>query len=82
MPSSTQYGVMKRWRVDHDGCYLDDERISAVTLSQLKLTEKPYISVRIGVRKDAVHQGGMNLFGEKFGDYNQAIVMRLDCTAK
>ena len=33
-------------------------------------------------KPDALHQGGINLFGERFGDYNQAIVMRLDCTAK
>ena len=34
------------------------------------------------VKPDAVHQGGINLFGERFGDHNQAIVMRLDCKAK
>ena len=82
LPSSTQYGLLKRWHVTDDGCYLDDVRISDVTLEQLHLTEKPYIAVRIGVKPDAVHQGGINLFGEKFGDHNQAIVMRLDCKAK
>ncbi len=79
LPSSTQYGMLKRWRVDHRGCYLDDERISNVTLDALQLADKPYISVKIGVKPDAAHQGGINLFGEHFGDYHQAIVMRLDC---
>ena len=82
LPSSTQYGLLKRWKVMADGCYLDDVRISYVTLEQLHLTDKPYIAVRIGVKPDAVHQGGINLFGERFGDHNQAIVMRLDCKAK
>ena len=82
MPSSTQYGHLKRWRVDNDGCYLDDERISDVTLEKLHLTDKPYIAVRIGVKPNAVHQGGINLFGDKFGDHNQAIVLRLDCKVK
>ncbi|MBQ7850257.1 MAG: helix-turn-helix domain-containing protein [Clostridia bacterium] len=82
LPSSTQYGLLKRWRVDHQGSYLDDERISDVTLDDLKLTDKPYVSVRIGVKPDAVHQGGINLFGELFGDHKQAIVMRLDCVEK
>ena len=82
LPSSTQYGLLKRWKVMADGCYLDDARISDVTLEQLHLTDRPYIAVRIGVKPDAVHQGGINLFGERFGDHNQAIVMRLDCTAK
>ena len=82
LPSSTQYGLLKRWKVMADGCYLDDVRISDVTLEQLHLTDKPYIAVRIGVKPDAVHQGGINLFGERFGDHNQAIVMRLECKAK
>ncbi|MBE5786166.1 MAG: ArsR family transcriptional regulator [Clostridiales bacterium] len=80
--SSTQYGLLKHWKVDDKGCMLDDQRISDVTLDQLHLEDKPYISLRIGIREDALHQGGINLFGEKFGDYNQAIIMRLDCMKK
>lgn len=82
LPSSTQYGLLTRWRVDASGSYLNDQRISDVTLDQLKLTNKPYISLKIGVKPDAVHQGGINLFGEQFGDHRQAIVMRLDCIEK
>lgn len=77
--SSTQYGLLKRWRVDHTGCYLDDAPISDVTLGQLRLLDRPYISLRIGIRSDAECQGGINLFGEHFGDHNQSIIMRLDC---
>ena len=76
--SSTQYGTLKRWRVDETGAYLDDLRISDVTISDLNIMENPFIRLSIAVKEDAVHQGGINLFGEKFGDYNQAIVMRLD----
>lgn len=82
LPSSTQYGLLTRWRVDASGSYLNDQRISDVTLDQLNLTDKPYISLKIGVKPDAVHQGGINLFGEQFGDHRQAIVMRLDCIEK
>lgn len=80
--SNTNYGLLKRWRVDDQGCSLDDTLISGVTLSQLKLEEHPCISVRIGIREDALHQGGINLFGEHFGDYNQPIILRLDCLKK
>jgi len=80
--SSTQYGILKRWRVDETGAYLDDVRISDVTLSDLGIMESPFIRLSIAVKKDAVHQGGINLFGEKFGDYNQAIMMRLDYIEK
>ena len=64
--------------MDQNCCLLDDEIISNVTLDQLHLTEKPYITLRIGIKEDADQQGGLNLFGEQFGDYNQAIIMRLD----
>ena len=80
--SSTQYGILKRWRVDETGAYLDDLRISDVTISDLNIMENPFIRLSIAVKEDAVHQGGINLFGEKFGDYNQAIVMRLDYIEK
>lgn len=82
LPSSTQYGLLTRWRVEASSSYLNDQRISDVSLDQLNLTDKPYISLKIGVKPDAVHQGGINLFGEQFGDHRQAIVVRLDCIEK
>ena len=33
------------------------------------------VSLRLEIKKDAVHQGGINIFGKNFGDYNQAIIM-------
>ncbi len=78
LPFSTQYGMLKRWRVDHTGCCLDDVRISDVTLADLDREEMPYVSIKIAVKDDAEHPGGINLFGDKFGDHNQASVMRPD----
>jgi predicted transcriptional regulator len=43
----------------------------------VRLSGKPYISLRIGVRPDAINQGGINLFGEKYGDFPQGINMRI-----
>lgn len=82
LPSSTQFGLLTRWSVDENGSTLDDQRISDVTLSRLHLQDKPYISLKIGIKRDAVHQGGINIFGEHFGDHRQAIIMRLDCSEK
>lgn len=81
-PASTQYGVLKRWRADSTGCYLDDVRISDVTLEDLCVGEGSFIRLSIGVKANAAHQGGINLFGDKFGDYDQAILMRLDYIEK
>ncbi len=74
--------MLKRWRVDETGCSLDDMPISKVTLKELHLERQPYIGLRIGIKQDAAHQGGINLFGDNFGDHNQAIMMRLDCVEK
>ena len=46
-------------------------------LEQLQLQKNPYISVRIGVPADAANVGGLNLFGEKFGDFAQTLTLRL-----
>jgi predicted transcriptional regulator len=33
--------------------------------------------VRIGIKEDAVNIGGMNIFGGRFGNYPQDILMRM-----
>lgn len=73
---SSQYGMMKNWRVTQKGTYLDNLYLSPVTLSDLHISEKPYLSLRIGVRPDAKHCGGLNLFGRCFGDLPQDILLR------
>ncbi|MBQ8971545.1 MAG: helix-turn-helix domain-containing protein [Clostridia bacterium] len=74
---STQYGFLKTWRVDRSGTYLDSERISDITVRDLSLTDCGCVSVRIGIPDDAEHIGGMNLFGEKFGDHSQSLELRI-----
>lgn len=75
---STQFGLLKTWKVTEKGAFIDELKLSDVTIDALKLSEGHFISVKIGVKDDAVNVGGMNIFGEKFGDFNQNIVMRLD----
>lgn len=74
---TTQYGLLKTWRVDRERTTLDMQKVSDVRLSDLKLDERPNIKLRIGVNPDAVHKGGVNLFGKQFGDYAQDIVMKV-----
>lgn len=74
---STQYGFLKTWRVDESGAYLDGVRMNGLSISQIDFSARPYISIKIGVSEDAVHVGGINLFGDKFGNYAQPLVLRL-----
>ncbi|HIV92388.1 MAG TPA: ArsR family transcriptional regulator [Candidatus Eisenbergiella stercoravium] len=74
---STQYGFLKTWRLDESGTYLDGIRINDLCISDISFSDLPYISVKIGVSENAVHVGGINLFGDKFGNYAQPLVLKL-----
>jgi len=74
----SQYGVLKRWRVTRAGTSLDGVPLSAVTLDDLDLRPGRPLTVRLGVRPEAIHVGGLNLFGRSFGNYPQDIVMRIE----
>ena len=75
--TNTQYGFLKTWRVDSTGTYLDHAPVSGVTIGDLKISEHPYLSVRIGIDPASEHVNGINLFGEKFGDHPQSINLRI-----
>jgi predicted transcriptional regulator len=73
---NSQYGLLKLWKVTNNGSYVDGIQISKVTLSQLMLKPGEPIPVQIGIKNEASNIGGMNLFGSKFGNYPQDIVLR------
>jgi len=75
--TASQFGRLKTWRVDAGGSSLDGEPLSGVTLADLNLDALDYISLRVGVDADSKNVGGINLFGEKFGDFAQGVVMRV-----
>ncbi|PZE20056.1 ArsR/SmtB family transcription factor [Paenibacillus xerothermodurans] len=75
---NTQYGLLKTWRVNSDGSFIDGRGISNVTIPQLELDDKPYLTVRIGIKPDAHNDGGINLFGSRFGNYETDLKMKLD----
>ena len=75
--TNTQFGFLKTWRVDAEGSYLDSQKISDVRIGDLGLVSEHLICVRIGVPADAENVGGMNLFGDQFGDYPQALQLRV-----
>jgi len=74
---NTQYGMLKTWILAENGTWLDEEKLSDVTIKEYRLNESDFISVRIGIKEDAIHKGGVNLFGDGFGDYAQSIRMAI-----
>ncbi len=76
--TSTQFGQLKRIIVNSFGVYLDGKLISrSITYSALSIFDNSAIKLTIGIKPDAKHKGGINLFGRNFGDYQQAIVMTI-----
>ncbi len=73
----SQYGLLKKWSVTEDGTYVDGIRVSDIVLSDLNLGEHHSIRIRMGVKEDARHPGGLNIFGKGFGNYDHAVLLRL-----
>ena len=73
----TQYGILTNWQVTDSGTTMNNQFMSYVNLKNLDVMSKPYVSVKIGVKHDAVHCGGINIFGTNFGDYAQDIIFRI-----
>jgi predicted transcriptional regulator len=73
----SQYGKLKSFRVNDEGSFVDGLRMSDVSLKDLDLDTHHSIRLRIGVRDDAKHPGGINIFGRGFGNYDQDILLRL-----
>ena len=76
---STQYGLLKTFSIRRNGAYLDEQPTdNRITIDSLRLDSYPYISFKIGIAPDAKIKGGINIFGEKYGDFPQNIIMRID----
>jgi predicted transcriptional regulator len=76
----SQYGKLKTWRVTDEGSFVDGVKISAVSLRDLDLSVHHSVRLKIEVKADARHPGGVNIFGRGFGNYDQDIV--LDVTTR
>lgn len=73
---NTQHGMLCTWRVDASGSHVNGEKGSDIKLADLGVEPGKRVILRIGVKPDAIHQGGLNLFGSRFGDYPQDLVLR------
>jgi predicted transcriptional regulator len=71
-----QYGLLKLISVQEDGTFIDGQKISDCTIGNIELDRNLW-SFRIGVKADAVHRGGLTLYGNGFGNYSQDIKFKV-----
>ncbi|MFC0471764.1 ArsR/SmtB family transcription factor [Halalkalibacter kiskunsagensis] len=74
--NNTQFGLLKNWKITNEGCFLDGKKISDTTIQQLNIESKPYISLKIAVKETSENVGGINIFGAKFGNHEQALLLQ------
>ncbi|WP_340028617.1 ArsR family transcriptional regulator [Paenibacillus sp. FSL H7-0940] len=71
-----QYGLLKTIRIDAYGTYMDGERMSDITLKDVKLGE-PFWTLRFTVDEESPNVGGLTIYGAGFGNHDQDIVIRV-----
>ncbi|UOK62537.1 ArsR/SmtB family transcription factor [Paenibacillus amylolyticus] len=71
-----QYGLLKTIRIDASGTYMDGERMSDITLADIKLIE-PFWTLRFTVDEESPNVGGLTIYGAGFGNHDQDIVIRV-----
>ena len=74
----SQFGVLKRWRVNREGSTIDGVDLSDTKIDRFGLRPGQPISIRLGIHPDAANVGGLNLFGRGFGNYPQDVTLRID----
>jgi predicted transcriptional regulator len=75
---NTQFGFLKTWRVTREGSFIDGIASSQVKIDDIHLHDDYRIRVRIGVKKDAAYRGGLNIFGEKFGNHPTGMSLQIE----
>lgn len=74
--SKTQYGMLHEIKITESASFIDGVKIGELSISDLDLS-KSYISFCIELREDAENAGGINIFGEAFGNHPQAIQLEI-----
>jgi predicted transcriptional regulator len=75
---NTQFGFLKTWRVTREGSFIDGVASGPSILADIDVDGCDYFLVRIGIKDEADYNGGFNLFGRSFGNYEQDIVFRIE----
>jgi len=76
-PEWNQYGLYKALTLNANGTYMDGVKIGETRLEDVNIAPGKPMMLRIGVKEDAKHVGGVTIFGSSFGNYPQSIRIRV-----
>lgn len=76
-PNWNQYGLLKMIVINKKGTFVDGLKISNVTINEFNLDYKSTVRFKFEIEEDAKNVGGITIFGSEFGNYNQAIKVRI-----
>lgn len=74
-PDYSNWGYLKHFSVNASGTFIDGERKGDTAIDDLGLYAASDVVVRLAVKADAAHRGGMNLYGARAGDYPCDLVL-------
>jgi predicted transcriptional regulator len=74
----TQYGKLVTWTINEAGVFINMKKVLDTPLSAFNIETRSHVLMRLECKEDSEFCGGINLFGEKAGDYSQAIVMIME----
>ncbi|WP_438434059.1 ArsR/SmtB family transcription factor [Gorillibacterium sp. sgz500922] len=67
---TNQYGLLKQLRLTDSGTFMDGVKLSDITLNEVDIRRKEW-TLRLSVEDDALHLGGLTLYGRGFGNYGE-----------
>jgi predicted transcriptional regulator len=73
----TEYGKLVTIKITTNGTYVNDQRVSDVTLEKLNLSTEFDAKLKISSPLNTTNPGGINIFGKGFGNYDQGIMVKI-----
>lgn len=74
---ASEKSIIIEW-IDNPLSFYEPSRVEA----QINVSQQQSISVKLGVKDNATYIGELNLFGRKFGNYKQDIIMNFEYSEK
>lgn len=74
--TSNQYGLLKSFRINGNGVFIDEEMVSGKTLRDFH-ADRGALRIRFAVSERGRRPGGLTIYGKKFGNYPQDINVRI-----